>query len=886
MSAVLRALIRLYPASFRKRFGAEIRRQIEHEDALMRTHGRVQQAHYRIATAIDLVRSAIAEHIDPTWRDRQAPARKEGRMSAMLRGWGRDLRHAVRALLRAPSFAIVVIITLGLAIGVNAGMFTVVRTVLLDPLPYGAPDELVHIESTAPGSGMPEQFGPAAEFFVHYGERSQLIESISTYNSFTNTLRVGDRVERIRMSSPTWSLFSTLGVAPMLGRAPTAEDEDRAVVLSHELWSTWFGGDSAVLGRSVTIFGAPREIIGVMGPDFEFPIDGTMLWLSTVVSADGIVPGRFGSPLVARVKDGVEPAELAAELTRLARELPERFGGPASYAQIIAQHRAVVRPLEAEVLGEVSRPLLVLLGAVGVVLLIACANVANLLAVRAEWRQRDLAVRRAIGAGRGQLIQTQLAESMVLAAASAVLALILAATTLPLFLRAAPAQIPRIANTHLDGSTVLFIFGAAFVAALAYGLIPAIRGSAPNMVWLREGTRGSTRRRSWARDGLVVTQTALALVLLIGSTLLVRSARALHDVDTGYDTEDILTFQIAPEGPHLPDGPAYAQFALNFMDRLAALPGVESVGLVENVPLNEGTALTRFRTEEMDPANDGIMLDFTFAAGDYYRSMGIAVLKGRTFARHDHTVGANNIVVSRKAGEMLWPALDPVGRRVQTSRDGPWLTVIGVVEDVMQNDLRDQSQPLVYLPLVGPQPMSWVLASPAYVIKTPRAETIAEEVRALVREVAPEAPMYRVYTMAALERDSMVRLTFTMLTLGIVSTLALILGAVGLYGVLSYVVAQRTREIGVRLALGAEARKVRRMVVAQGTQLVALGVGIGVLVAMASTRALETLLFGIGRSDVITFVAMSTGMLSVGLLASWIPALRASRVDPIQSLRE
>ena len=887
MRFLLRALVRLYPGAFREQFGAAIEQHIEDEGNAVRDRGRIASLGFFVITAADLARGCIAEHLNPTWRSRLPATPKDGRMSSLLVGWIRDLRHAVRSLRRAPGFLAVTVGTLGLAIGVNAGMFSVVRTVLLDPLPYGHDDRLVHIAATAPATGMPDEFGVSAEFFVHYRERSDLIEDVSTYNSFTNTLRMGDRVERIRMSAPTSNLFSVLGVSPMLGRSPTAEDEDRAVVISHELWTTWFGNDSSAIGRSVVIFGAPRTIIGVMAPGFEFPMDGTMLWLSGVIDARNIEPGRFGSPLVARLRRGVKPEQLEAELTALARELPERFGGSANYVKLIAQHRAIVRPLEEEFLGAVSRPLLVLLGAVGAVLLIACANVANLFGVRAEWRQRDLAVRRAIGAGRGQLIQTQMAESIVIASVAAVLALSFAAATLPLFLRAAPAEIPRIAAVSLDTGTLLFTAGAALFAALFCGLIPAIRSSAPDLAWLREGTRGATRRRSWGRDGLVVAQTALALLLIIGSTLLVRSFRALHDVDPGYDTENLLTFQIAPEGDHLPDGPAYARFAHQFLERLAVLPGVESVGLVENVPLNEGTALARFRTEEMGPEPDaGTLLNYTFAAGDYFRTMGIAVQKGREFVPADHVMSARNVVVSRKVADLLWPGVDPLGRRVQRAGLDEWYTVAGVVEDVMQNDLRDESQPTVYLPIVGPEPMTWVINSPAYVIKTARAETIAPEVRALVREVAPEAPMYRVFTMAGLARDSMMRLTFTMLTLGIVSALALILGAVGLYGVLSYVVAQRTREIGVRLALGAEAGRVRRMVVAQGARLVILGVAGGVVAAYASTRVLDNLLFGVAPLDTITFMAMSVWMLSVGLLASWIPALRASRVDPIQSLKE
>jgi predicted permease len=467
-----------------------------------------------------------------------------------------------------------------------------------------------------------------------------------------------------------------------------------------------------------------------------------------------------------------------------------------------------------------------------------------------------------------------------------VVAVILAALSLPAFLRAAPPNIPRLADVHLNVITVVFTLGVALVSAVVCGLVPAIRASSPDLERFRDGSRGSTRRRSWARDGLIVGQTALALVLLIGSGLLVRSFWALRHVDPGYDTANIFTFQIAPEGPNLRDGPAYARFDLEFMDRLRTLPGVESVGLVENVPLNESTGSVRFRNEETSSAADaGTLLHYTFAAGDYFKTMGIDVQRGRPFDRNDHESNLRNVIISRGAANLLWPGQDPIGKRLQRQGLTTWETVVGVVDDVMQDNFRDKPNPLVYFPLIGPQLQSWIISSPAYVVKTKRAESIAPEVRALVRKVAPNAPMYRVYTMAGLAKDSMVQLSFTMLTLGIASVLALILGAVGLYGVLSYVVAQRTREIGVRMALGAEAGVVRRMVVAQGARVVAVGVVIGVVVALASTRALGGLLFGVKPVDAPTFVGMSASMVLIGLLASYVPARRASRVDPIESLR-
>jgi len=384
-----------------------------------------------------------------------------------------------------------------------------------------------------------------------------------------------------------------------------------------------------------------------------------------------------------------------------------------------------------------------------------------------------------------------------------------------------------------------------------------------------------------------VAQTALALVLLIGSGLLVRSFWGLRHVDPGYDTKDIMTFQIAPDGPALADAAAFARFHMDFMERIRALPGVQSVGLVENVPLNEGTSLGPFRTEEMPAGPDaGKRMRFTFAAGDYFATMGVRVLSGRAFPTRDLPGTLGTAVISRSAAELMWPGQEAVGRRLQLGGDtAAWFTVVGVVEDVRQNDFRERPDPLVYFPLVGPQPTSWVISSPAYVVRTPRAASIAPEIRALVREVAPNAPMYRVFTMERLAADSMVQLSFTMLTLGVLSALALVLGAVGLYGVLSYVVAERTREIGLRMALGARADQVRRMVVAQGFRVVAAGILLGVGAALASTKILGSLLFGVASLDLPTFVAMSSSMVVIGLLASYLPARRASNVDPMESLR-
>jgi predicted permease len=798
-----------------------------------------------------------------------------------------DFRHAWRALVRTPGFFVTSVTTLGLAIGVVVGMFSVVYTVLLRPLPFPDADRLVAVAGTAPGSDLPERFGLGLEFYLHYRERSQLLDGIFLFFGGTSTLRTEDRVERIPMVWPTNDIYATLGVRPQIGRLPTPEDGDRVVLISDQLWSSWFGRDPGVIGKRYFVSDGMREIIGVMPPEFRFPSDNTLLWVATEVRATEIRPGQLGGPVVARMKPGVTREQVAAELTTLSKELPARFGGTPDYARLIDQHLTVVDPLLERLVGPTARTSLwVLMGAVLVVLLIACANVANLFLVRTEGRRRDLAVRRAVGASRAQLVRFQMAEAFLVAVPAGMLAVVLCALTLPLFLRAAPGGIPRVALAGLDLSTVIAAFAIVVLVALACGTVPALHASSPDLARLREGSRGSTSRHQLGRDMLVVAQTALALVLLIGSALLVQSLQRLRSVDPGYDTADIYTFQFAPEQERLTDGPSWGRLHLDFMDRLRALPGVAGVGVVNNIPLDEGTFTGRFLTETMDPDGGGALLDQNFTGGDYFRVMGIDLLRGRTFTNDEAVTLNSNAIISQSAAARLWPDRDPLGQRIRRA-DGAvqWFTVVGVVEDVKQDDWRDAGEAIVYFPLTGPTPTAWAMGSPAYVVKSPRAASLGREVRELVRQVAPEAPVYREYTMEFLAQRSMVQLSFTMLTLGVVSALAMILGAVGLYGVLSYVVAERTREIGVRMALGATAGAVRRLVVSQGAKVVLAGAVVGVAAALASTRLLDALLYEVDAVEPLVFVAMSIMMVGIGMLASYVPARRASRVDPIESLR-
>jgi predicted permease len=601
-----------------------------------------------------------------------------------------------------------------------------------------------------------------------------------------------------------------------------------------------------------------------------------------------VTPGGFGPRVVARMAPGTDRATLVAQLEPLARRVQQRLGGPAPYVRIMERHRPVVKPLREQLAGAIATPLWILLGAVAIVFLIACANVANLFTVRAENRRRDLVVRRALGAGRGDLVRSQLAEALLLAAGGGAAGALIAWAGVPVLVRAAPdavaggfggAPIPGLATAGLDFTALLFTAGISILAACAFGLLPALRFSGARLGSVHQAGRGIVGRRSLTRDALVVVQTASALVLLVGAALLMRSFWQLSNVDAGYDTEDIFTFQIAVNRPDLNNRAAMSRFQYAFMDRLKALPGVESVGFISTLPLDEGAGDENVTTPQIESSGaEPPRVRVASAGGAYFQTMGIALRGGRHFDRIEEEQGIPNVIIGQRAAELLFPGEDPVNKQVKPAGGKSWFTVIGVVEDVLVDDLRRESpDPMVYLPGVS--------ASPAYVLRSTRADQLEPEVRSVIREMIPESPMYRIFTMERLAANAMAGLSFTMLMVGIAAALALVLGAVGLYGVLSYRASRRVQEIGVRMALGAEARTVRRMFMWQGAQVAVLGVVVGALAAVGLTKYIQTLLFDVERLDVTAFAGMSAVMLAVALLASYVPARRASRVDPVVALR-
>ena len=888
---MLSCVLRAFPRRFREEFGDGMLELMQVDYARARARGRVRALLFLIGTVANALVEGLSERIAPTWID---PGTRSGagrwKVKAVLDKWLKDFRHAARSLTRAPGFTLIVVATLALAIGANTAIFSVVNAVLLRPLPFPNADRLVHIGGTAPGTDQPAELGVADELYFEYRESVPGLEDIGLYGTGSSTSRAEGHVDQLFLTQATPSVFTTLGVQPLHGRLPTDEDSGNVVVISHWLWQSWFNSDLAVIGKSYTFAGGTRSVIGIMKPEFRFPDERVAFWIPMQLRAAQVTPGGFGPRAVARMKPGTDRAALVAQLEPLARRVQQRLGGPAPYVRIMERHRPVVKPLREYLVGAIATPLWILLGTVAIVFLIACANVASLFTVRAENRRRDLAVRRALGAGRGDLVRSQLTEAMLLAAAGGAAGALIAWAGVPLLVRVAPdavaggfggGPIPGLAGAGLNGTALLFTAAISILAACAIGLIPAFRFSGSRLGSLTQAGRGIVGRRTLTRDALVVVQTALALVLLVGSALLMRSFWQLSNVDAGYNTEDIFTFQIAANRPDLNDRASMSRFQYAFMDRLKALPGVESVGYVNTLPLDEGAGSQNITTPRITASGaEAPLVRVAAAGGPYFQTMGIELLRGRYFERVEEERGLPLVIISKSAADMLFPGEDPIDKQVRpaAATGDNWFSIIGVVEDVLIDDLRrEKPEPTVYLPAVS--------GSPAYVMKSTRAEQLEPEVRAIIREVLPESPMYRIFTMKRLAANAMAGLTFTMVMVSIAAGLALVLGAVGLYGVLSYRVTRRAQEIGVRMALGAQAESVRWMFVRQGGQVALLGVIVGALAAVGLTTYVQTLLFGVGRLDVVAFAGMSAVMLAVALLASYIPARRASRVDPVIALR-
>ncbi len=844
---------------------------------------------------------AIAARRTRDWLSRaesppaRAGKRRMKRDGPMRKIWA-DLRFGARTLRRTPSFTTIATITLALAIGANTAIFSVVDSILLDPLPYPDADRLVGLWHGAPGLGY-DEFGISPGVYIQYLEDNDVFESIAIYQSSQFNLTGDGDPERITGAFVSRGTLDALKISPVLGRNFVVEEDlpdgPRAVIIGHRLWTRRFAADPELVGRSIQLNGESYEVVGILPEGIAFPQDETSIWVPARIDPVRAQPGAFGWNSIARLMPGLSISQAQAQLASFVAQMPGRY---ADIPQLVAfleegQFRVSIRTHKKDVVGDIQRSLWILLGTVGFVLLIACANVANLFLVRAEGRRRESAVRAALGADRWVLARQYLSESLLLAALGGMLGLLLAWVGVTALIRIAPSNLPRLDEIGIDGSVLGFTVCITLLSALLFGLAPALKRVSPTMVGslIQSGTRSSTGRdRRLARNALVVMQTAMALVLLIGSGLLVRSFWQIRNISPGFDARDVLTFRVSLASAEYPEPTQVAAFHQQLLERVRGLPGVLAAGAVEALPLGEYRRGTGFFVEDRPTAENELPPIFWFSAvtPGYFESMRIPLRAGRTFERRDHESDLGNLIASTALAERLWPGEDPLGKRLRLASDStPWMTVVGVVESVRGHGLRQDPLEMVYYPMVAPGGGFWDARSLTYVVRAQNPLSLVPAVRSAIAELDANLPLAQVESMERILARSEARLSFTMQALAIAATMALTLGAIGLYGVLSYVVSQRTQEIGVRLALGAEPSTVQKMVVLQGTRIAVAGIAIGVAGAVGLTRFLQGLLYDTEPLDPVAFVVTSLMLLCVGLLASYVPARRASLVDPMKSLR-
>ena len=781
--------------------------------------------------------------------------------------------------------------TLAVAIGANTAIFSVVYAVLLRPLPFPEPDRIVTVSAVA----RPQVGGGEAPFsdrgYWHFVNNNRAFEQFGGHEGGLNQWPLTGEGPplQVGVAVMTVSAFELLGVPPQIGRSITPEegvpDAPDVVLLSDGLWRTVFGSDPEILGTTIELNGSSWEVIGVMPPDFDFPTPEVDVWI-----ADRLNPAseNFGGHHIEGIAR-LAPGATVASATSDAESLIARFGEVGyddSWFTDVFTGEAAVRTLQDEIVGDARGPLLILLGTAVFVLLVACSNVANLVLARAEGRTRETAVRIALGSGRGQLVRFVLTESLLLSIGGGILGVLLAYVGVRVLVAVAPPVIPRLAEIRVSGTVLAFTAGLSVVCGLLFGVFPALRAGSPKMVTaLREGGRGSSLgRRGRARGVLVVAQVALALVLVVGSGLMVRSFVELYSVDPGFEAERVLTFGVSPPPSRYPDAEATARFYDELLDRIAALPGVAAAGAVNTLPLTGGGAVL---TTEID--------DFPLAEGDfpptflvrratpgYFEAMGIPVREGRTFIRDDHNLRMGSLLISESIKEDYWPTTSSLGKRMTTA--GAPARVVGVVGDVHDAGLDVPVEQFVYKPLLDS-----VGGGARAMTVTVRAEadplSLIPAIRGVVAEIDADLPVTNLRPMSEVVGDSLSRTSFTMTLLALAAAIAMVLGAVGIYGVLSYTVNERTGEIGLRQALGADPPRIQRLVFGQGSRLIGIGLALGLVAALGLGRVVASLLYGVRASDPLTLIGASILFALVAALAIALPSARAARVPPAVALR-
>ncbi len=808
----------------------------------------------------------------------------------------RDVRAAVKGLIRRPFFTALAGVTLAIGIGANVAIYSVVDGVLINPLPFPHAERLLSYNHEAPGLGVKVPVIPHSQaMYLHSLENARAIESFAVFSDENVNLITDGQPQQLTASQVTQEYFDVLGVRPFLGRA-FAEGEDRpgaepVAIIGYTLWAQAFGKDPTVVGRLVEMDGVQRRVVGVMPQGSE--VSDEDLWVPLVIDAAAPDAGSLGLIGAARLAEGATieaaQAEMQDLLMRFAEEYPDQLG-PEIMEQ--AGLAADVKPLKEVFVQDMRQALWVLLGTVGFVLLIACANVANLFLVRAESRQREQALRTAMGASRADVMRQYLTESVTLALGSGLLGLGLAAFGVKGLLALAPADLPAALEIGIDGSVLVFTAVISIAAGILFGVFPVFGyGRLHLSNALKDGSRGSTtgRERHRARSVLAVAQMALALMLLVGSGLMLRSFVALRDVDPGFESAGLMTFRFALPGAEYPDTEQVLEFHRQLSDRLAAMPGVEGVGMVSGLPLTDSKSAGPMEPVErpFPEGKLGPLVERRSITPGYLEAMHIPILEGRAPEWGDQADQFRGIVISQTLARTFWPNESAVGRQIRSQgNDFSW-EVVGIAGNVRFDDVEDEPMALAYFPVLSgsPEAVDPTLSMDVVVRVVGDPLDAIAIARDGLRSVDPRLPMINPRTVDAVVEQSMASTSFTVLLLAIAAGIALLLGTVGIYGVVSYIVSRRTQEIGVRMALGAPAEVVLRSVVGQGMVLTGIGVVVGLLGAWGLSRALASLLYGVTATDPVTFGGTALLLAVVSFTATWIPARRAARVDPVVALR-
>jgi predicted permease len=815
-----------------------------------------------------------------------------------------QLRQVLRRLMRSPIFTIITIITLAAGVGANIAVFSVVEGVLLKPLPYPHAEMLVGVWHTAPGLNMDEVNMAPSNYFI-YREQNRVFEDIGVYQDYSVAVTGQGNPEQVPALVVTDGVLPTLGVAPMLGRwfsraddTPSAAD---TAMLDYGYWQRRFGGDRSIVGRAITVDGKLRQVIGVMPRNFRF-LDGEQpaLILPLQLDRNKTTLGQFSYDGIARLQPGISLAQANADIVRLIPTVWRSFPAPPGFSMDLFQTArlgARIRPLGQVVVGDVGKLLWVLMGSIGVVLLIACANVANLLLVRAEGRHQELAVRAALGASRWRIASDFLLESVVIGILGSGLGLLVAWGALRLLIAINPQGLPRLQDIGIDLTVLGFTIVVSLFCSLLFGSIPALRYASARMgTGLREGGRtlSQGRERHPTRNTLVVIQVGLAFVLLICSGLMIRTFRALTHVDPGFDSQaGIQTFRLAISEVEVPKAENVMRREEAIAQGLAAIPGVTSVALANSVPMDGGHWMDPVSAQDRNYA-DGAqppLRRFKFVSPGFLRTLGIPLIAGRDFTWAETYQRFPVAMVSENLAREYWgsPA-KALGKYIRVGTKDDWRQIVGVAGDLLDDGTNKDAPTIAYWPILMNHFESDdenVRREVLYAIRSSRAgsESLMNDVRRAVWSVDANLPLFKFRTQEYFYSRSMARTSFTLVMLGVAAALALLLGLVGLYGVISYSASQRRREIGIRIALGAQRNAVTAMFVRQGLFMAGGGVACGLIVAVAATRLLRSLLFHVSPMDPLTYGCAALALCAAGALASYIPSRRTASVDPVEALR-